>query len=206
MSDFRSNDPRAIRTRQAFQAAFKGLLQIKPFQRITVTDIAERAGFARHTFYNHYDAKEDILNSLIDSVLNVFFSGLDRWDFYLTDPEEELRMFTSFFQAWKDNSDIVTILNKIDFDVLLIERLKTYFTKFYYERVTKDIPSVDEELAKYVINFNAYTLLGILKPWFQDGMRHPPEALAGLLIQLTGSSQRRQAVEKYRNILRRKEE
>ena len=136
MSEIRSHDPRAVRTRQAFHRAFKELLQIKPYRKITVTDIAERAGFARHTFYNHYDAKEDILNHLIDSVLDEFFSGLDKWDFYLSDPDEELRMFTSFFQAWKDHRDVVDLLLNIDFDVLLIERLKTYFTKFFYTRVS----------------------------------------------------------------------
>ena len=202
MSIARSRDPRAVRTREAFHRAFKELLKIKSYRKITVTDITEQAGFARHTFYNHYETKEDILNHLIDTVLDDFFSGLDKWSIFLSDHDEEIRMFTSFFQAWKDNPDVVEILSNIHFDVLLIERLKIYFTKFYYERVSKEMPSVDEELAKYVINFNAYTLLGILKPWFQDGMRHSPEVLAGFLIQLTGSSQRMQAVEKYQHVFR----
>jgi AcrR family transcriptional regulator len=202
MSNIHSNDPRAIRTRQAFQDTFIELLQDKSYQKITVTDIAKRAGFARHTFYNHYETKEDILNHLIDSILEKFFSSVEKWDIYLADPEEELKMFTSFFQVWKDQSDIVKKLNQIDFDAQLIERLKTYFTRFYYERVSKEIPSVDVELAKYIINFNAYTLLGILKPWLQDEMRHPPKTMAGFLMQLTGSSQRLQAVEKFKRIIR----
>jgi len=202
MANFISNDPRALRTRQAFQDAFIELLQEKSYQKITVTDIAKSAGFARHTFYNHYETKEDILNHLIDSILDKFFSSVDKWDFFLADPKEELRMFTSFFQVWKDHSDIVIILNKIDMDILLIERLKTYFTRFFYERVSKEMPSVDLELAKYIINFNAYTLLGILKPWLGDEMRHPPEVMAGFLTQLTGSSQRLQAVEKFKSIIR----
>jgi AcrR family transcriptional regulator len=202
MPSSRSDDPRAIRSRKAFQDAFVELLQAKNYQKITVTDIAERAGFARHTFYNHYDAKEDILHHLIDSVLEQFFSGLDQWDFYYAVPEEELAMFTSFFQVWKDNHEIVKILNKIDIDNVLIERLKTYFTRFFYERVSKEIPSVDLELAKYFINFNAYTLVGILKPWLKDEMRYPPEVMAGLLIELTNSSQKKQAIEKFKRVFR----
>ena len=45
----------------------------------------------------------ELSNHLIDSVLDEFFSGLDQWDFYAADPKEELRMFTSFFQVWKDS-------------------------------------------------------------------------------------------------------
>ncbi len=197
-----SNDPRAVRTRQALQQSFIELLQTKVYQKITVTDITGRAGFARHTFYNHYETKDDLFNNLIDSVLDKYFSNLVKWDFYLADPEEELKMYTIFFQVWRDNIEIVKILNKIDIDLLLIERLKTYFFEYYYDRVKLEIPGVDLELAKYIINFNAYTLLGILKPWLRDEMRYPPEVMAGFLIQLTGSSQRKKAVEMFKKIIK----
>jgi AcrR family transcriptional regulator len=202
MSNYLSNDPRAVRTRQAFQEAFKELLHAKPFQKITVTDIAEKAGFARHTFYNHYETKEDILNYLIDSMLDEFFENMVKWDVYVADPEKELSLFTLFFQAWRDNPEVVEILTNIEMDIVLVERLKTFFIKFYYERISKEIPKVDLELAKYIINFNAYTLLGILKPWFQDGMKYPPEVMAGFLIELTGSARRMQTVEKYEGIFK----
>lgn len=202
MSNIYSMDPRSVRTRKAFQDAFKALLQIRPLNKISVTEIAERAGFARHTFYNHYETKEDILDNLIDSVLDNFFSGLEKWDFLLANPDEEIEMYISFFQVWKENPDIVKILIKTDMDIHLIERLKAYFTQYYYKRVSKEIPSADIELAKYIIHFNAYTLLGILKPWFQDEMRYPPEVMAGFLMELTSSSQKKQAVEKYKGIFR----
>lgn len=200
MTNLISQDPRAVRTRMAFEEAFKDLLQTKPLQKITVTEIAQNAGFARHTFYNHYETKEDILDTLIDSVLDSFFSGLEKWDFYQADPEEELNMYRSFFQVWRDNPEIVWILNNIDIDLQLIERLKNYFTKFYYERVTREIPSAEIELAKYMIHFNAYTLIGLMKPWIKDGMRYSPEIMAGLLMHLTSASQKKKAVEKYKGI------
>jgi hypothetical protein len=99
-------------------------------------------------------------------------------------------LISSFFYVWKDNVEIVRILRNLDIDYLLIKRLKAFFTNFYYEQVTSEIPGADIALAKYMISFNAYTLLGILKPWFQDEMRHPPEVMAELLIQLSGSSRR----------------
>ena len=77
MSNFQSNDPRAVRTRQEIQTAFIELLREKPYQSITVTDIAGKAGYARHTFYNHYETKDDLLANLIDSIFDEFFSKLD---------------------------------------------------------------------------------------------------------------------------------
>jgi len=202
MTTVLSNDPRALRTREALLNAFMELLRTRSFQKITITDITTRAGIARHTFYNHYQTKVELLNTLVDLILDQFFSGIDNWNFYLADPQEELQMFTSFFQAWMDHADIVRLLNSVDMDNVLVERLKTFFTRFYHERVTREMPGVNLKLAEYIVSFNAYSLLGILKPWFADKMRYPPEVMAGFTIRLTGSSQRMKAVEEYLNIFK----
>ena len=202
MSSIHSYDPRAVRTRQALQDTFIELLQTKPYQKITVTDITRGAGFARHTFYNHYETKDDLLAEMIDSVFEDFYSKLGKWDINITDTDKEISVISAFFSVWKENEVFVRVLNNLDIDDLLIKRLKVYFTNFYYEQVSQEIPGVDLALADYMISFNAYTLLGILKPWLQDGMRHPPEVMAEFLILLTGSTQRRQAVERFKSVIK----
>jgi hypothetical protein len=111
-------------------------------------------------------------------------------------------MIASFFHVWTDHLEIVRIFNKLDLDDVLIRRLKAYFTKYYYTQVTQDIPGAHTALANYMISFNAYMLLGLLKPWLQDEMKYPPEVMAEFLIQMTGSTQRRHAVEKYKSIIK----
>ena len=164
MSSLQSNDPRAVRTRTTLQETFLELLQIKPYQKITVTDITRGAGFARHTFYNHYETKDASLSDLIDSVFEDFYSKFEQWDINFNDAEKEISVISAFFSVWKENEEIVQVLNHLDIDDLLIKRLKVYFTNFYYDQVSQEIPGVDLALAEYVINFNAYALLGILKP------------------------------------------
>ena len=129
MSSFHSNDPRAVRTRHAFRDAFIELLQTKTYQSITVTDIAKRAGFARHTFYNHYETKEHLLSKLIDAVLDKFFSKLAKWDFNLNEPEDEINLISSFFYVWKNNVEIVRILKKLK------EKGKTVIAATHDERI-----------------------------------------------------------------------
>ena len=202
MIQFQSNDPRAIRTRKAMLEAFRELLGEKSFQKISVTEIAGRAGFARHTFYNHYETKEDILNHLVDGAFDSFFSGLDNWNFYNSQEGEDVQMVSSFFQVWKDNPEIAALFKEVDIDGVLVERLKNQFTKFYYEQVSPGIPEATIALGNYMISFNAYALLGILKPWLRDDMKYPPQVMAELLIQLSNSTQRKQAVENLKHIIR----
>ena len=184
------------------QQAFRELLRETAYHKISVKEIAQRAGFARHTFYNHYQTKEDILNHLMDGMLDKFFSDLDSWNLYGSKMGEDIEIVRSFFQAWKDNVELVDILKKVDIDAVLTERLINQFTKFYYAHVSPGIPQAKIALAKYVISFNAYALLSILKPWLQDNMRHSPQTMAELVIQLSSADQRVAAVERFKHIIR----
>lgn len=58
-------DPRARRTRALLQEALRALLREKRFARISVAEIAERAGVNRNTFYAHYDDKYALLESIL---------------------------------------------------------------------------------------------------------------------------------------------
>lgn len=54
-------DKRVVRTKRALTQALFTLLGEKEFQRITVTELARRAGVDRKTFYLHYQSVEEIL-------------------------------------------------------------------------------------------------------------------------------------------------
>ncbi len=196
-----SKDPRAIRTRTALQSSFKNLLRHKPYNKISIADIANKAGVARHTFYNHYETKQDLLYFLVDTILEPYYKNLENWSPFLTNPEEEQRMHTSFFKAWKDNADVIGLLESVDLDLVIVDRLKSLFRRFYYEKVSSEMPGISQNFANYVISYNAYTLAGLLKPWYDSGMKDSPADLGGFLVQLSGASQRFQAIEKYRHIL-----
>lgn len=74
-------DPRVIRTRQLLQAALLELMQEKPFQSISVTDLTRRATLNRATFYLHYLDKFDLLaQSARDTFVAVIHETLPDWD------------------------------------------------------------------------------------------------------------------------------
>ena len=96
---------------------------------------------------------------------------------------------------------MIGLLKSVDLDMVIIERLKSLFKRFFYEKVVDEMPGVSLQFANYVISYNAYTLVGLLKPWFDSGMHDSPADLGGFLVQLSGSTRRFQAVEKYRHVL-----
>ena len=60
----------AIRSRKRITRALADLLQEKPLNKITVTDVVRRAEINRGTFYAHYTDLPDVLHSLIASIFD----------------------------------------------------------------------------------------------------------------------------------------
>lgn len=60
----------AVRSRKLIQEALADLLQEKPFDKITVTDVVTRADINRGTFYAHYRDIPDVVDHLIQQTFS----------------------------------------------------------------------------------------------------------------------------------------
>jgi AcrR family transcriptional regulator len=57
-------DPRAVKSRQALGAALLNLLERKPFDQVTIREIAANAGVHYATFFRHHPTKESLLDEV----------------------------------------------------------------------------------------------------------------------------------------------
>ena len=64
-----SSNPSALRSQKEITDALLLLMQKYPYDQISVKQILLEARIARMTFYRNYDSKEDVLISLIKSIL-----------------------------------------------------------------------------------------------------------------------------------------
>ena len=60
----------AIRSRRMIREAFIALLQEKPFGKITVTDVVNKADLNRSTFYAHYPDIQGIVEEIQDEIIS----------------------------------------------------------------------------------------------------------------------------------------
>lgn len=74
----------AVRSRKLIKAALADLLQEKPLDKITVTDVVNRAEINRGTFYAHYTDIPDVIHQMVEEtfcrirdVLSVEYSSLE---------------------------------------------------------------------------------------------------------------------------------
>lgn len=70
MSEKEVVDIRIMRSKKAISEAFIELLKENDFKTITITEIVNKAGVNRGTFYKHYAYKEDILTEIQNQFLD----------------------------------------------------------------------------------------------------------------------------------------
>lgn len=73
MSETRE-DLRVVRTKKLLTNALIGMLEEKPFDKVTVNDICETAMVHRATFYNHFKDKIDLLYYVFDGIQEDLFN------------------------------------------------------------------------------------------------------------------------------------
>ncbi|ROR95823.1 TetR family transcriptional regulator [Salana multivorans] len=65
----RGMDPRIARTRRSLRDALFSLARERALDEISISDIADRAGINRSTYYQHYSDKDTLLAEALDAVI-----------------------------------------------------------------------------------------------------------------------------------------
>ena len=97
------NDRRVQRSKQFMYSALMNLVAEKPFEKITVQDILDRANVGRTTFYAHFQSKEDLFLSSHEQIINAISRSFFTEDGSLrVEPSTELIAFLQLSQGSRD--------------------------------------------------------------------------------------------------------
>lgn len=113
----------AIRSRQMIRGAFMQLLEEKPFEKITATDIIQRANINRSTFYAHYPDARGIMDEIVSELTMMFQRMLSEIDFsvFFDDPMPILAKVMDFLQ---ENQGLHQLLLRSSMAMEQLEQLK----------------------------------------------------------------------------------
>ena len=118
----------AIRSRKLIRNAFIELLQEKKLDKITVTNIVEKAELNRGTFYTHYADINMLIQNIEDEVVHSLYSMLSEEEnpYLLKDP---LPLFLKISQYLEQNQDLIIALMSSQTTNLFIVQLPDLIAK-----------------------------------------------------------------------------
>lgn len=146
------------RVKSSITNALLELLRQKNISDISITEIVERAGVARASFYRNYASKESVLTTLIDDVLEDYRSTLRDVREYFYTYENVMRSFEYFKRYGKYALE----LHKLGYGSLILEKLNQF-----HEEVAGTMPYNSIERYRLYIYIGA--LYNTAMVWLQNG-------------------------------------
>jgi len=166
-------DRRIRRTRAAIQQALTTLILEKGFDRVTVTDIIDRADVGRSTFYAHFTDKHDVFDDMIGDL-----SGYLRGGATATAPE--LFSFSlPLFEHVHEQRAVISALFGDGHDSIANKAVSKALSAMVREelapldaRPSNEVPSLD-----LLVEFVVATYALVTRNWIDSGFAGSPREL-----------------------------
>lgn len=167
-------DARVARTRARLQEALLELARERPAAEVSISDIAERAGINRSTFYQHYADRDTLLADALDAAAAKAGAQLRHVDL---DPHMPPALLVDFLVHIAENADIYRQALTGSPSGAVIVRLRTWVTEMVRESAPggNEIEGVPVEVLSAGF---AGSVLGVISAWLEREPLAAPDVVA----------------------------
>ena len=157
--------------RECIFTALMILMERKCFKEIKITEIVNKAGVSRMSYYRNYNSKEDIITFYLDKMLEDYLEIISNNEMY-----DRYNRKYYFIVCFKNNERLIRNLIKSGMESLILERINT-FTDSVVELPTNKkayLPTTDQQNLQFAVG----GLFNVIMEWFHRGMTETVEEMA----------------------------
>ena len=178
------SDPRIIRSKAAIQQALLNQIAIgRDFESLTVSEVAERAGLTRKTFYARFGSLGQVVESVIIELFSDIASRVD--DTMLRIPMTNNSGSMLVFRAYEAQREILAPLIRHCPTALFIKPVGFVVSNLLRRTIAiNDLQPMNEADEAYLVAVIASTVHGVLSVWVERGFSESPEQVAVFLDNL----------------------
>lgn len=170
-----NTDRRVKRTKKALKNALLSLLEKKPINEISVTELTTLADVNRATFYFYYTDLLDMLQQIQNEAYQSFQNILSESNTSITTIEGFTEYAENLLNYCKEHEALVKFIIKNDTNNQLYKKIQVLM--LHNIPNSKDTFDVNNP-ARYSTNFVLNAMVGIMIDWMDEGMKIPPHELA----------------------------
>ena len=183
----KQDDLRILKTKRAIKNAFFDLVNEKTFEKVAISDIADKAMINRATFYLHYQDKYDLLNYLENEVLNDIekISLMVTRKYILTCTKQGLVFphVTKLLSYVEDNPKFFNLVANDSIGLPFYNKIGEKISKKIFD-VLPELKS-DQTLWQYMQNCVISAYSSIINQWIKNDRKESKEEIALLITKLT---------------------
>lgn len=159
--------------RECIVTALIQLSRQKEFSAITISELTERAGVSRMTYYRNYQSKEEVFRTYMDEIVETYCTDA----YHSKTPENygEYQNILHCFRYFEKYTDFISCLIHIDMGYLLLEALSSHLLTTYY--------SGPDGSARLYYSLLAYAgaLFNVYIAWLDGGAKESVEFLTDIV-------------------------
>lgn len=173
-------------TKKVIAKSFVELLEEKPFEKISIGDIAAKAGINRQTFYYHFKDIRDLIEWSLLTIADECIKDnntFENWKEAYLSILLKIKESNKFYYALTLNDEyeryILNYLYKLTYDVV--------FRVVNAKKNEMKIRISDEDL-DFITDFYKFPLVGFILDWIRSGLKDDPKAIVdrtSILLQGT---------------------
>ena len=169
----------AARQHQLEQGLLQAM-QTQQYEEISISDLCDRMGVPRKSFYRYFSSKDGALAALLDHTLMEFeqaapIKGKSQSNNAIGDLER-------YFAFWYAKKDLLDALKRSRLSGMLVERSTSYALQEYLmPRYLRSQPAKTQSLA---LTFAVCGLLSMVLQWHHNGYKEAPEQMAEIATMM----------------------
>lgn len=158
------------------------LMDEKPYDKITVSDIVKKAGIARQTFYRNYNDKDEVIIEYFGNIFNSEMLSVKN----VSDKKMHDNIVLTFNVKYmiKHRVNLVKMLSIIGIENMFADRFSKWQDLLFQQFISK-LNKEDQLVYQYKIHYQINGIILVIMDWFKNNMPIPIENLVKLLNYFT---------------------
>lgn len=170
------SNQRVMITKRMLKEGMMRLLQEKPLDKISITELCREAGINRTTFYRHYEWPRDVLAEMQNDFLAETF---DHFQKPMTADDVE-----RFFACLADHAELVRAFFRYSSATDWMQLFGRIYTNFPSRQMVKAFRNIDEVQAELLSTYLAGGAYFLARKWIMDDMPVSPKEVAEVALSV----------------------
>lgn len=177
MNEKRNRTERTRFTRKCIGDGILELMSIREFHKIRVSDVAQRTGISRMTFYHYYDNITEALQDYLSEIISHYIAERNRClPFERPHRYNQILFALNFFDGY---ADFFLKLNRAGLYSVIISAVNRFMLDNFAQNPGE---------SPYGLYFYAGALLNTFLKWEENGKKETAEEVADIICRFSGTS------------------
>ncbi|GIP37128.1 TetR family transcriptional regulator [Paenibacillus sp. J31TS4] len=179
-------DIRVVRTRSLLKQALLSLMLETCFDRITIKDLAGRAGINRVTFYTHYNDKEALLLELVEEKLKEYEAFFQLEPAASETPQAvQIRQIAMTVRHVRENALFYQVVLLTDDAADLAARMQERLSGALHRALLDSSLEPSELDLRLYSHWTMGGILSVFRDWLRNGLQEDDPAIVRQIALLT---------------------